>query len=484
MSTQYRFRRIPALVFCECSVKSYYLFFCASTFFILLTPLNKWAVDLDGIDIPKEKLIYYLFVGHSNMMGYGGKMDTVSHPRVWMYSLEKGFQNAHDPIETIFNSPSPVLPFLKRMAECYPDYYFCGVKITQAGLPMCDHFLKNKPKYKLLLQTVDSLKNSATLGGLLAMFGLVEGISDSLSQILCNDIITMFTLFRNDFDVSDLPCIIGRYEENSDKTVTPDYFKYEDRIKAQIELIPGADPLHKSALTPHEPIPKNMYFHDHHYNENGYALWSNTAVAIIRSNRWDYWNRGGKSPLILKYPCGGECLNINDIVPVVWTYNPDSLSLILIHISLDSGKTWELISGDKALSAEIDTFYWCPAKTGLNLTKKKIRLRIINYSGKYIDKSNLFSIIMPTKIINTPQHKLFKIVYNPKLKEICFKLHTLKPDIELSIYSSNGRLIKQILPIPGTMKYNFSSSILFNGVYVLKLGNNKKFPSIRLVVID
>ncbi len=384
-------------------IKIYCFFYCIVTLFILLIAHITWAVDLNGIDVPKEKLIFYFFIGHSNMTGYGGKMDTVSHPRVWMYSVEKGFWNAHDPIETIYKSPSPPLPFLKKMAEYYPEYHFCGIKITQAGLPMSDCFLRGKPKYKLLLETIDSLKNKATLGGVLAMFGFVEGISDSLSSRLCEDVINMISSFREDFGVSNLPCIFGRYEENSDTTNLTDYFKYKDRIKTQIESIPDADPLHRTALTPYEPVSKEMYFDDHHYNKAGYALWSNTAAEIIKSNAWDYWNLEVKPPLSLKYPCGGETLNFYDTIPVTWTYNPDSLSLILIHISLDSGKTWELISGDKALPAELDTFYWNPAESGLNLIGKKIILRIKNY-GNYSDRSKFFTIIKQVKIFYSPKH--------------------------------------------------------------------------------
>lgn len=383
--------------------------------FLLLIVQISWAVELNGVEVPKERLIFYFFIGHSNMMGYGGQMDTVSHPRVWMYSVKKGFWNAHDPIETNRQSPSPALPFLKKMAEYYPDYYFCGVKMTQAGQPMANDFFRGKPKYQILLETVDSLKNKATLGGVLAMFGLVEGISDSLSARLCEDVIIMFSSFREDFGIPDLPCIFGRFEENADTTVIPDYFTYKERIIAQIEAIPDADPLHRTALTPYEAVPKEMYFGDHHYNEDGYALWSNTAAEIIKSKGWDYWKTDNDSPLYLLYPWGGETFNLDDIIPVIWTYNPDSLSLILINISLDSGKTWELISGDTALPAELDTFYWNPSESSLDLIGKDIILRVINSGGNYSDTSKFFSIVIPNPapeftsipVLNATVNKLY-----------------------------------------------------------------------------
>ncbi len=371
--------------------------------FFLLLPLLfarlSMAVVLNWVDVPKERLIVFIFVGHSNMTGYGGVMDTVKHPRAWMYNQhDKKYWQACDPIETKKSSPSPTLPFLKKMAELYPEYYFCGLKVTNAGTPMSEHFLRGQVEYQMILDAINSIKTETTLGGVLAMFGLAEGISDSLSQRLTVDVMDMLFSFREDFGVPDLPAVFGLFEENADTSVIPDYFTYSDRIIEQIAAIPGADTLNRSALTPYEPVPADMYFDDHHYNENGYVLWSNTASEIVSQNLWDEWDVDSYLPLSLKSPWGGEKFCITDTLPVRWAYNPDSLSEIVIHISLDSGTTWELISGAAPLPAQSDTFYWIPSESTLELRDKDILLRIMDQGGKYRDSANFFSIIMP----NTP----------------------------------------------------------------------------------
>ncbi len=357
------------------------------------------AVVLNGVDVPKERLILFIFVGHSNMTGYGGVMDTVKHPRAWMYNQHNGtYWQACDPIETKRMSPSPTLPFLKKMAELYPEYYFCGLKVTSAGTPMCEHFLRGQAEYQMVLDVINSTKNETTLGGLLGMFGLTEGISDSLSQRLTVGVMDMLFSFREDFGAHDFPAVFGLFEENADTSVIPDYFTYSDRIIEQIAAIPGADTLNRSALTPYEPVPAVMYYDDHHYNKEGYELWSNTAAEILSQNGWDEWDVDSYLPLSLQSPWGGETFCITDTLPVRWAYTPDSLSEIVIHISIDTGKTWELISGAAPLPAQSDTFFWVPSESALDLLGKDILLRIMDQGGTYRDSANFFSVIMP----NTP----------------------------------------------------------------------------------
>lgn len=353
------------------------------------------AVELDGVEVPQDKLIYYLFIGHSNMMGYGGIMDTTTHPKLWCFDLDDGFYPAKDPIGTIYKSPSPVMPFLKKMAEYYPGYYFCGVKIIQAGMLMKDQFSIDRPKYVEIKETVDSLKNIATLGGVCAMFGLVEGVNDTFANAFSEDFTNIINTYRENFGVPDLPCILGKYEENADTSVIPNFFKYKNIVIKQIANVPGLDPLGRTFLTPKEAVPANFYYDDHHYNEKGYKIWSQTAANIIRDNDLDFW--ATSIALKLVKPSLSDTFLLSDTIPVTWKYIADSLTHVYIHLSIDSGIIWHKISGNSAIPAQNSPFLWKPAESDLAYKGKELLLRISNKKNLFHDTSATFSILIPNK---------------------------------------------------------------------------------------
>jgi hypothetical protein len=241
--------------------------------------------------VPPERLIVYLFIGHSNMQGYCGTMDTVPHPRAWVYdTTDSTFRVARDPIANTKSAPSPVMPFLKAMAGYYPDYYFCAVKVTRAGKTMTECFFPGKPQYTPLVSALDRLGGRSVTGGLLAMFGFVEGISDSLSARFDQDAVRLIRHLRERCGADDLPCLFGRYEEHTDTAGSyRQYLRYGERIRLAIERLPVVDSSGMTALTPQEAVPGALYCDDHHYGDRGYALWAQTAADILVERQWCAW---------------------------------------------------------------------------------------------------------------------------------------------------------------------------------------------------
>jgi hypothetical protein len=234
---------------------------------------------LGNVFVAPDRAVLYVFIGHCNMAGYCGLMDTVEHPRVWVFDEEE-WRAARDPIGNNRRAPSPVMPFLKAMAHQCPDYYFCAVKVTQAGKMMCETFFPGKPQYEDLTGILDKLKSRIVVGGMLAMFGFVEGISDSLSARFSDDASWLIGHYRRLIGVPDLPCLFGRYEQYADTAgAYKAYVRFGNRIREAIERLPELDSF--IALTPENPVPAEHYCWDHNYNEVGYALWSRTAADII-----------------------------------------------------------------------------------------------------------------------------------------------------------------------------------------------------------
>jgi hypothetical protein len=87
-----------------------------------------------GVTVPKEKMIVFIFVGHSNMEGRANTLDQTAHPRVWLWYLQSGYDAnaftanawnaAKEPVYHAgqFIGAGPQLKFAKRMADLYPDY--------------------------------------------------------------------------------------------------------------------------------------------------------------------------------------------------------------------------------------------------------------------------------------------------------------------------------------------------------------------------
>lgn len=437
------------------------------------------CVTLNGVDVPKDKLICYIFIGHSNMEGFGGIPDTVTNPRVWAYDLTRGFWNARDPVEAYYNSPSPFMPFLKKMSELYPDYYFCGIKVTQEGMPMSSQFLRNMPKYAQVMQTVAPIKDSVTVGGIIAMFGWVEGLSDSLSQHFDIDVNAMLSSFREDLGIPTLPIIMGRYEQNADTTEASfiSFYTYRSRIIAKLELLQSEDSLqHRIMLTPFLPVPKTMYFDDHHYNADGYALWSNTAAEILYSSNWNTWYPVKSAPLKMLFPSGGEVFAFTNSIPITWMCDPESLSVIFIRLSQDSGKTWSLISGDHALYPWIKTFYWTPSKSGLSFTKNaSLMIEIDDYDGKHSCKSSTFSLdSIPTTDVRVS--RISPADHSPVMVRsgrtgIEVRMGPQDFERNVRIYSMQGRCLAQCTVGRTADCCDIPSSSLTSGTYVLFLSS-------------
>ena len=457
-------------------MKKHFFAFSMVALFVFAGIQSGYSVTLNGVDVPKDKLICYLFMGHSNMEGYGGIPDTVTNPRVWAYSLKLGFWNAHDPVETTYDSPSPFMPFLKKMAVLYPDYYFCGIKVTQAGMSMSSQFLRNMPKYTEIMQTIAAIKDSVTIGGIIAMFGWVEGGSDSLSQRLDVDVNNMLSSFRVDLGIPNLPLIMGRYEENSDTSVFPQSYKYENRIIAKLELLQSEDSLqHRIMLTPFLPIPKAMYFDSHHYNADGYVLWSNTGAEILYSSNWNTWYPQRSVPLKILFPSGGEQFADTDRIPITWMCDPESLAVIMIKLSQDSGKSWSIISGDQALYPWIKTFYWIPSESGLTFTKNQnLIIEIDDYDGKHSCRSNAFSLDSTTagvRLLQIPTADHSPITIRSGGARIEVRMGSQNFERILRIYSLQGRCLVRCMVEKTAICCNVSSSFLTSGTYVLTLSS-------------
>ncbi|HKP96043.1 MAG TPA: sialate O-acetylesterase [Fibrobacteria bacterium] len=280
-----------------------WLCFC---FLALVRVVPVHGVMLGGANVPKEKLVVYILIGHSNMAGIDlSHSDPVSVPHAWNYPVKtRQWVLAKEPVNNKAaglsgnGAAGPGMPFLKGMAAAYPDYYF-GV-VTNASLsstcrgentgnnssgldPSDNRYWDSTYLYDQIITAAKAVQKEATLGGILCMLGTVEATrtNGTVCRAFSDDIASLARFFRRDLDMPQLPFIMGEYEAGATGSFAPT-LPLPAIILEQIKLIPSKLPF--SATVNSQGI---RMLDDHHYTGNtGQQEWAKRAIAVIQANNW------------------------------------------------------------------------------------------------------------------------------------------------------------------------------------------------------
>jgi hypothetical protein len=265
------------------------------------------AVSLGGVNIPKEKLVVYLLIGHSNMAGQDlAHSDPITAPKVWNYEwnstktwvLAKETPNSPKTGLSGHGAGGPGMPFLKAMSVAYPDYYF-GV-INNASLsatcrgentghngsgldPSDNRYWKGTFLYEQIITSAKEIQKDVTLGGILCMLGAVEATrtTDSVCRAFSSDISQLIKDMRTDLNEPNLPFLMGEYEAGATGTFSTT-LPLPGIIASETKLIPTK--LNLAATVDSKGI---SMLDDHHYTaDKGQPEWAKRAVAIIKTKAW------------------------------------------------------------------------------------------------------------------------------------------------------------------------------------------------------
>jgi len=276
-------------------------------FAVLFPAITTHAILLGGVEVPKDKFIVYLCIGHSNMAGEDpAHSDGVSIPHGWNYQwystktwvLAKETPGAMQNGLSGNGSGGPSMPFLKAMAAAHPDYYFGIIndaslsstcRGVNTGLNVSDNpadqnrFWKGAKLYQQLITAVNDTKSYATFGGLICMLGLVEATrtSDTVCNRFSDDITQMVTDFRTDMGLPDLPYLESEYEDGASGiyAITK---PWPSIIQAQIKLVPTKLALSATINT----VGIEMIDQEHFNATNGQPEFAKRLVAMIHSKSW------------------------------------------------------------------------------------------------------------------------------------------------------------------------------------------------------
>jgi hypothetical protein len=266
------------------------------------------AVNLGGTEVPKEKLIVYLLIGHCNMSGRETNCDTQTNPRAWNYQIKDnthtsdvGWILAKPPLHTegMNNAKcGPGLIILKRLIEKYPaDYYFAALQNADPGATVDGDYRRGKALYTELIAAAKKVQQEATLGGVIAMLDVFE-IDQQRAQGFSGQIKSMVEEMRADLGVPALPLFIYDYQPNSPKYVS---HPYKTTIQAQFQEIPKV--LTGAGVVPYT-CPANLFMTgSEHFSRKAYEDWT---VALVDSVIMPGGDRAWPHPW---YPAAGGTAN-------------------------------------------------------------------------------------------------------------------------------------------------------------------------------
>jgi hypothetical protein len=305
-----------------------WLCFC---FFLIFQIAPVQGLVLGGTNVPKEKIVVYLLIGHSNMAGADyARSDAVPHARAWTYPIAtKQWIQAKEPVSQKYaglsgnGSGGPGMPFLKQMVAAYPDYYF-GVITNASNSATCrgentgsngsnldpsnNRYYDSTYLYHQIITAAKAVQNDVTFGGVMCMLGAVEATrtNDVVCKAFSDDIANLAKFIRRDLGLPNLPFIMGDYEAGATGEFSPS-LPLPAIISAQTKLIPSK--LAHSVVIDSKGI---EMMDNHHYTAiKGQGEWARRAIVAIQANQYFPPNSAGviSAPRLRTVGYNGPWLN-------------------------------------------------------------------------------------------------------------------------------------------------------------------------------
>lgn len=226
--------------------------------------------------------IVFIFIGHSNMAGdCAGACDVPDNPHIWSYSQDKGIYHGTEKL--------PVKLFLNEISLRYPEYNFLGLNY-QYPSSMVSEMRPGEYHYDKMMKDLAYLKTVATMGGVVSLYGFIEGSNQTLANTFVSDFMTLIYNIRKVVENDTLPVIIGRYEVNNQRLPEiAKYRTYENIVRNKLILLTKNDPFIQ--MSPIRDVPKEDYCVNHHWTCDGFKIWAHDAIAIYQANNFDFWKR-------------------------------------------------------------------------------------------------------------------------------------------------------------------------------------------------
>lgn len=249
------------------------------------------TINLGGVDVPKEKAIAFIHIGHSNMAGRATGPTasrpyhfTETNPHAYMYHVGSAPALAIEPKtagDTAAGGPGTAL--MKEAVAMAPDYYFISLGFGQPSA-YCSQFIPGGLYYDKLIAAPKAIKGRVTFGGIFIYLGITERHGTAADRTgFAQCINTLVTAIRNDVGEPNLPALMNDYEvEGSGEFVVGgDVY---NAIKPQIDMCPTV--VSNFALVSAAGLGMQD---DHHFNLDGHRTWVQRALMTMKTKGWFPW---------------------------------------------------------------------------------------------------------------------------------------------------------------------------------------------------
>jgi hypothetical protein len=257
------------------------------------------TVDINGTILPKENVVAFIHIGHSNMAGRSRRPQD-SRPYhftdvdlyAWMFHAPNVWEPAREPntagdsgnnaFGTVLGGPGTAL--VKEAAALAPNHYFVSLGYGR-GSALCSQFKKGGAFYNEYMEAPLALKGKVTFGGIFIMLGITErhGTDDDI-QNYPTCINTLVTDIRTALEEPNIPLLITDYEMESTGAELSPTGEFAQKIIPRIQAIPTT--VMNSALIPTDGLGMED---DHHFDLDGQREWVRRGLQIMREKGWFPW---------------------------------------------------------------------------------------------------------------------------------------------------------------------------------------------------
>ncbi len=261
-----------------------------------ITPPSGMTLIVGGKEVPKEKLIVFIHLGHSDMMGRAtgpAALDSYFHttdPHLWMYKKGGTFTPAKESTAGNTDAPAvqtgPGMAILRTALALAPDSHMVSIGLGSSG-PWCLQFRKsaNTGFYKDIMDRAMELKGKATFGGIFTMLHITEYHSSTAEQMTFSDcLVGLGEEMRTDLGDPTIPLMVGGWNMGATDGVKAPDSPVGQICIPQIALVPSKTKFAGVILTHGFPMQDGS-----HLNREGHKRWAESGFAIMKTNGWIPW---------------------------------------------------------------------------------------------------------------------------------------------------------------------------------------------------
>jgi hypothetical protein len=252
-------------------------------------PSSGVTITLGGVNVPKEKAIAFIHIGHSNMYGEASTPFssrayhyTETNPHAFMYKVGSSPVLAKEPTA---GGPGagPGTALVKEAVALAPDYYFISLGYGQPSA-YCSQFVPGGLYYDGLINAPKAIKGRVTFGAIFIYLGITERHGTAADVNGFPDCInTLVSAIRKDVGEPNLPALMNDYEVEAKGEFVVQGAVY-NAIYPQIQRTPSV--VSNLALVSAATIAMQD---DHHFNFDGQRTWAQRALKTMKDKGWFPW---------------------------------------------------------------------------------------------------------------------------------------------------------------------------------------------------